>query len=78
MSSGRKESARIRKSVWYVSPYHTTLCARRYQARVLGDRDEANRKPGARPSGLRIVIEILSRERERRSQAAGLRLSYRT
>jgi len=25
MNSGRKESARIRKSVWYVSPHHSTF-----------------------------------------------------
>ena len=30
MSSGRKESARIRKSVWYVSPYRSTFRIARY------------------------------------------------
>jgi hypothetical protein len=45
---------------------------------MLGCGDKEKRKPGARLRGQRISMTILRRERERRrSQAAGLRLSYR-
>ena len=77
MNQGRKESARIRKSVWYVCPYRTTLCAKDTEPRMLGCVDKAKPKPGARLRGQRILMTIHRRERERRSQAAGLWFSYR-
>jgi hypothetical protein len=46
------------------------------ECRGLGFREEMSRKPGARPLGWRISMTILARERK--SQAAGLELSYRT